>query len=172
MSERIDFDVNDEDLRREFLREVLPRAIAILESHTPSRWGGMTAQQMVEHLTWAFDLSTGTRHVECPYTEDKRARLKAFLYDNRPSPQDFMNPALVGGLPPLQHPALPEARAALLASVRRFLDPPEEGSGVRHMHPIFGPLDRDEWSRTHFKHGVHHLSQFGLVARRDDDPAP
>src|SRR6476659_2195611 len=154
MSERIDFDVNDEDLRQEFLREVLPRAIASLESHTQSRWGGMSVQQMVEHLTWAFDLSNGTRQVECPYTEDKRARLKAFLYDNRPSPQDCMNPALVAGLPPLEHPALPEARAALLASVRRFLDPPDEGS------------------RTHFKHGFHPLSQFGLVARRDDERAP
>ena len=172
MSERIDFDVNDENLRREFLRNVLPRAITSLESRTPARWGGMSAQQMVEHLIWAFDLSTGICQVECPFDEDKRARLKAFLFDNRPSPHEFMNPALVAGLPPLQHPALPEARAALLSSVRRFLDAPEEGTGVRHTHPIFGPLDRDEWSRTHFKHGFHHLSQFGLVAPPDDDPAP
>jgi oxepin-CoA hydrolase/3-oxo-5,6-dehydrosuberyl-CoA semialdehyde dehydrogenase len=172
MSERIDFDVNDENLRRQFLREVLPRAIASLESHTPPRWGGMSAQQMIEHLTWAFDLSIGTRQVECPFTEDQCARRKPFLYDNRPSPHDFMNPALVAGLPPLQHPTLPEARAALLSSVRRFLDLPDEGTGERHIHPIFGPLDRDEWSRTHFKHGFHHLSQFGLVARRNEDRAP
>lgn len=164
MVERIDFDVNDEDLRRVFLREVLPRAIGQLKSDAQSRWGSMSAQQMVEHLAWAFDLSTGTRLIECSFTEDQRGRMKAFLYDNRPSPRDFMNPALASGLPPLQHAGLPEAKAALLSSIGRFLDPAEPMTGVRHTHPIFGPLDREEWSRTHFKHGFHHLSQFALIA--------
>jgi oxepin-CoA hydrolase / 3-oxo-5,6-dehydrosuberyl-CoA semialdehyde dehydrogenase len=164
MVERIHFDVNDENFRGVFLREVLPRAIGRLETDAESQWGSMTAQQMVEHLTWAFDLSIGVRQIECSFTEVKRERMKAFLHDNRPSPRDFMNPALAWGLPPLRHADLPEAKAALLASIGRFLDAPEQSTGERHTHPIFGPLDRDEWSRTHFKHGFHHFSQFGLIA--------
>ena len=164
MVERIHFDVNDEGLREAFLREVLPRAIGRLETDAESQWGNMTAQQMVEHLTWGFDLSTGTRQIECPYPDEKRARLKTFLYDNRPSPREFMNPALASGLPPLRHAGLPEAKAGLLASIGRFLEPPGPVTAETRTHPVFGPLDRDEWSRTHFKHGVHHLSQFGLIA--------
>jgi oxepin-CoA hydrolase/3-oxo-5,6-dehydrosuberyl-CoA semialdehyde dehydrogenase len=28
---------------------------------------------------------------------------------------------------------------------------------------VFGPLTEDEWRRFHFKHFVHHLSQFGVT---------
>jgi len=34
--------------------------------HARPGWGKMTAQQMVEHLAWAFELSTGQAHGECP----------------------------------------------------------------------------------------------------------
>jgi oxepin-CoA hydrolase/3-oxo-5,6-dehydrosuberyl-CoA semialdehyde dehydrogenase len=163
MAALIRFDVNDKDLRQVFLREVLPQAIERLERDMHPGWGRMSAQQMVEHLVWAFDLSTGDRQAECTLAEDQRERIKAFLYDNRPSPRDFMNPALTAGLPPLQHAGLPEARAALHSAIGRFLDP-SRPAGVRHTHPLFGPMDREEWSRTHFKHAWHHLSQFALIA--------
>ena len=33
------------------------------------------------------------------------------------------------------------------------------------VHPTFGPLAAEEWSRSHFKHVYHHLLQFGLLER-------
>jgi hypothetical protein len=47
---------------------------------------------MIEHLAWAFELSTGQAQTECPIPAAKREQLKAFLHDNRSTPRDFANP--------------------------------------------------------------------------------
>jgi oxepin-CoA hydrolase/3-oxo-5,6-dehydrosuberyl-CoA semialdehyde dehydrogenase len=159
----IRFDVTDPELRGTFFRRLLVDALAPLHDDSQPGWGKMTAQQMVEHLIWAFELSTGKAHVDCPVPEAQRERLKAFLYDNRPTPHEFMNPVLVEGLPPLRHVRLAEARAALRVAVDRFLQQASATPGVMHMHPVFGPIGMEEWARAHFKHTYHHLLQFGLV---------
>ncbi len=159
----IPFDVNDPELRERFLRRLLPDALAALQADARPGWGKMTAQQMVEHLTWAFELSTGLAQTECDVPEPQRERLKAFLHDNRPTPHEFMNPVLAAGLPPLRHAGLAEAKAALQVEVERFLQQAGAASGALHTNPVFGPLGAEEWSRAHFKHGYHHLLQFGLA---------
>ena len=158
------FDVNDERLRQEFLSELLPMALDSLHEHTRPAWGKMSSQEMVEHLTWAFELSTGQRQTHCPVPEDARERMKPFLYGNQPSPHEFMNPVLASGLPPLEHPNLSSARDALNAARHRFLEQPERTGQDMRVHPMFGPLGRDDWSRVHFKHAFHHLLQFDLIA--------
>ena len=163
------FDVNDPHVRERFFREDLGQALVALAEGAAPRWGGMTAQQMVEHLAWGFELSTGRATVECPVPEARRERYKAFLRDNTPMMHEFRNPVLVGGLPPLRHPGLAEARAALATQVDRFLDHERSAPGALYAHPVFGPLAAEEWSRAHFKHAHHHLLQFGLIEepRRD-----
>ena len=162
---RITFDVGDADLRERLLRQVLPDALAGLREDARPAWGGMTAQQMVEHLEWVFQNSIGEAPVTCTVPEERRARWKAFLFDAAPMPHEFRNPALVAGLPPLRHAGLPEARAALSRAVDRFLEQSRTNPGAAHVHPTFGPLVAEEWSRSHFKHVYHHLEQFGLIER-------
>jgi oxepin-CoA hydrolase/3-oxo-5,6-dehydrosuberyl-CoA semialdehyde dehydrogenase len=159
----IAFDVNDCELRNTFFCKMLLDALAGLQGDSPPGWGKMTAQQMVEHLAWAFELSTGQAHVECPVPEAQRERLKAFLHDNRPTPHEFMNPVLPTGLPPLRHVGLAEAKAALRVEVDRFVQQSRAALGILYTNPVFGPLRPDEWARAHFKHAYHHLLQFGLV---------
>jgi hypothetical protein len=60
----IAFDVNDAALRREFFEHLFLEAIAALDEHEPQRWGGLSAQHMVEHLVWSFEQSTGRGLVE------------------------------------------------------------------------------------------------------------
>jgi oxepin-CoA hydrolase / 3-oxo-5,6-dehydrosuberyl-CoA semialdehyde dehydrogenase len=159
----IRFDVNDPPVRDRFFRDQLGAAVAALQEGALPRWGAMTAQQMVEHLAWGFELSTGRAAVECTVPPERRERYKAFLRDNTPMMHEFRNPVLVGGLPPLQHPGLAEARAALAVAVGRFLDHERAAPGAVYNHPVFGPLTAEEWSRAHFKHAYHHLLQFGLI---------
>jgi hypothetical protein len=159
----IPFDVHDAGARDAFFRRDLWAALAGLRDDAAPRWGRMSARQMVEHLTWVFELSTGLASVECPTPEAKRERYKAFLHDNTPMVREFRNPALVSGLPALRHDGLDEALATLRTQVDRFLDPAREAQAERHVHPVFGPLGAEEWSRSHFKHAYHHLLQFGLV---------
>ena len=159
----IRFDVNDAELREDFLRNEVARALGSLRADATARWGRMTAQQMVEHLTWACECSTGRAAVECVFPPAVLARMKTFLNDHRDSPHEFMNPALVNGLPALRCADLAEAKAALLRELSRFLDAPRDGGELR-VHPIFGPLDHEEWHRAHYKHLRHHFLQFGLLA--------
>ena len=158
------FEVNDAAVRDTLFRRHMFEALQSLRADTPPLWGAMTAQQVVEHLAWAFEMSTGRAFVECRLPEEQRTRLKAFLYDNRPTPHGFANPELVDGLPPLRHPDLEAALLGLREEVDRFLD--DAGAIARDAlfeHPLFGALGREEWSRTHFKHTHHHLLQFGLI---------
>jgi len=162
---RVPFDVNDAALRERLLRQVLPDALAGLREDARPAWGAMTAQQMVEHLAWVFEVSIGAASVECSTPEARRERWKAFLYDATPMPHEFRNPALVGGLPRLRHAGLAEARAALARVVELFLEQGRAAPEATHTHPTFGPLRAEEWSRSHFKHVYHHLTQFGLIER-------
>src|SRR2546428_4809290 len=159
----IAFDVNDPHVRERFFREDLGQALFSLEEGAVPRWGGMTAQQMVKHLAWGFELSTGRATVECPVPEARRERFKSFLRDTTPMMHEFRNPALAAGLPALRHGSLAEARAALAVEVSRFLDYERAAPGAAHTHPVFGPITVEEWARAHFKHAYHHLLQFNLI---------
>jgi len=163
---RYTFDVNDAAVRETFLRRDLFHALGGLREDTPARWGGMTARQMAEHLVWTFEVSAGLLAVDCPYPEAKRERLKPFLYQNTPTPPGFRNPVLESGLPALRYAGLPETLVALREAVDRFFDACAQRPEARPMHPVFGPIGMEDWSRTHFKHAHHHLLQFGLI-----DPA-
>jgi len=160
---RLPFDVNDTGAREAFLCHELVATLAGLTEASAARWGGMTPQQMVEHLLWAFECSTGRVRVQCPTSAAELERSKRFLYHNRPTPHDFMNPALAAGLPPLRFASLDTARSALGAEIGRFVDHVNDRSEALHTHPIFGPIGVEEWARTHYKHGHHHLLQFGLL---------
>ena len=160
------FDVNDAELRERFLRQRPQTALAGLSDDSAPRWGRMTAQQMVEHLLWAVELSTGDAETECPVPESERGQMKRFLYSNHPTPHEFMNPALVSGLPPLRYASLAQATSALLAQVSRFLETPETGPRT---HPVFGPIGHEEWHRAHYKHLHHHFCQFGLIEESSKD---
>jgi hypothetical protein len=160
---KVVFDVDDAALRDTFLRTFFFGALDTLRPEHAARWGHLTAQQMVEHLVWTFEVSTGRVTLECPYPADQRDRMKSFLYHNRPTPHDFMNPALRDGLPALRYPDLGAAKAVLMTEVDRFIEHSRTRPHALHTHPIFGPVGVEEWSRTHFKHGCHHLLQFGLI---------
>jgi hypothetical protein len=156
------FDPEDAWARERFLRRGLLDALEALQPDTPAGWGGMTPQQMVEHLAWAFEISTGQAQVPCSTPPEKLERARAFLYSSRAMPREYMNPVLVRGLPPLRHGNLDEARAELRRQAGLFLDRPP--GGELFTHPVFGPLDHEGWHRMHYKHAYHHLLQFGLVA--------
>ncbi len=164
MQPGIPFDVNDVEVRDAFLQRRLFEALVALHASARPRWGRMTAQQMVEHLLWAFELSTGETQVECPIPEPQRQRAKAFLHDNRPTLREYMNPALAAGLPPARYGGVSEAVAGLRAAVNRFLQQAASTPESTQNHPVFGPIGMDEWARAHFKHAYHHLLQFGLIA--------
>ena len=81
----------------------------------------MSAHDMIEHLIWAFECSTGTIEVPCRTPVNIIERTKRFLYHNKPTPHEFKNPLL--GERPLPHRFLEysEAKNVLLKNIVTFI---------------------------------------------------
>jgi len=159
----IPFDVNDEKLRKKFFDQLFAECVANLDENTPPLWGKMTPQHMIEHLVWAFECSTGALEVPCHTPANLLERVKRFLYDHRPTPQEFKNPLLGENPLPFRFPFFADAKDALHKDVARFIDHFRDQPNASHVHPIFGPLGAEEWQRSQFKHCYHHLLQFGVI---------
>jgi hypothetical protein len=157
------FDVNDEALRGDFLREKLFTALADLSPSALPRWGGMNPHQMVEHLIWALEISNGLFSVPCKLHPKLVAKIRGFLFDNTPTSHEFMNPELKAGLPPTRFSTLPEAISELRRAADSFMSEPAETRDRPRTHPVFGDINHEEWERAHFKHFYHHLLQFDLL---------
>ena len=123
----------------------------------------MSAQQMVEHLLWTFDFATGDTNAHRDIPPQVAERMRTFLYDDRPTPRGFKNSLLREGLPPLRFCRLEESRAAIREAVDRFFNLYRKHPDAICDHPIFGPLNGEEWERALFKHCYHHMLQFGLI---------
>jgi oxepin-CoA hydrolase / 3-oxo-5,6-dehydrosuberyl-CoA semialdehyde dehydrogenase len=159
----VPFNVNDANLRRDFLGVTQFEALAALSAVTTPVWGAMSAQQMVEHLLWAVEMSTGTLDASCLVPEMLRQRARGFLAGDMHTPHHFGHPLLSGGLPALRFDSVALAIDALRAETDRFLALWRDTSDTAFVHPVFGTLAMDDWSRSHFKHSFHHLLQFGLI---------
>ena len=160
---KIRFDVNDARVRNEFLATKLIEALSALPPDREPVWGGFSAAQMVEHLLSVFELSTGKATSATSLPEAFQVKARAFLQDNRPMPRGFESPLHKNGVPPLRFETIPLAVAALRLESKAFLELCASEPDSARVHPAFGPCTPDEWSRMHFKHGVHHLLQFGLI---------
>jgi hypothetical protein len=163
----VPFEVNDPSLRKEFLGATVFAALEELSPDQLPRWGRMSPQQMTEHLVWAMEVSNGGLQVECRVPRNLVPRFRAFLFDDRPARHEFMNPLLRQGLPSLRFAGIREALGALRDQSGVFLDQEDGAWGEPRVHPVFGPLNHEEWTRAHFKHFYHHLLQFDLIG---EDP--
>ena len=157
------FEVNDDLGRREFLINQFLNILSNLQNNSKPIWGNMSPQQMVEHLIWTFDVSTGLIQVPCSTPESKIEAYKRFLTSNLPTRQNFRNPILGDTLPELNFKNLKDAIEVLQKKMVFFYDSNRSNSKELHIHPIFGPLDIEEWERSHYKHCFHHLQQFDLL---------
>lgn len=127
-------------------------------------WGQMNAQQMIEHLTLAVEVSSGKHDMQLHTEKEKVEKIKAImLVSDRPMPKEFKNPALP--LVPLdvKHKDIEDAKQALKQSLELFMHYFKNEVETKRMHNIFGELNYQEWLWFHYKHFIHHFVQFGLV---------
>jgi len=155
--------VNDERLRSDFLRRIVHLALDQLSPTQAPSWGRMTPLQMVEHLAWAAEVSHGAVSVPCKVPPKLLERFRPFLYDDTPTSREFMNPILKKGIPAVRTKSIPEAAALFHTQMALFLGQSPDEKALLRIHPVFGPLNYEDWERSHFKHFFHHLLQFGLI---------
>ncbi|MCC6725767.1 MAG: DUF1569 domain-containing protein [Saprospiraceae bacterium] len=148
-----------------FFENELESLLKKLSPTTTPLWGSLTAQHMVEHLAWAIDgaMERWTTPVITP--EDKLPAFRRFLTSNVSMRPHFPHPAMPtqGELPALHTANLEASIAEFWERWREFEAYCEANPNMATNHPVFGPLNPTDWRLIHFKHVVHHLSQFGVT---------
>ncbi len=138
-------------------------ALEKLTPDTPPKWGVMSAQQMIEHLTHFYEVSVEEVPAKLYSPEAHLPKYMEFLMSEKEFRENTKAPIeLLGDVPmPLKNGSLGEAIKKLKDTVERFVKFFEEDR--KTLHPVFGQLNYEEWIRLHYKHVVHHLKQFDLL---------
>lgn len=144
------------DLYDPVVKQELLDRIEKLSPQSQRVWGKMSVAQMLTHLQRPIEVAYGTRTVR----GNLMMRLvfplfKKMLYDHRPYPK---------GMPSDKTFVVKDDRdfekekARLVELIRNF----SPDTVTLEVHPIFGKLSKDNWSKATWKHVDHHLQQFGV----------
>jgi oxepin-CoA hydrolase/3-oxo-5,6-dehydrosuberyl-CoA semialdehyde dehydrogenase len=148
-----------------FLQSEFIPLIKQLDAATAPQWGKMNAQQMVEHVTAFFKISSGRLRLALVTPEDQLPKFRDWLMSEKPFRENTKAPASI--LPdeplPLRKANIEEAIASLEKSVQEFFSYFSNDASGKTMHPVFGELSFSEWIQLHHKHVAHHLKQFGIT---------
>jgi Protein of unknown function (DUF1569) len=154
--------MNEEKL--DFIQHQFIMLLKDLSADTVGKWGKMNAQQMVEHVTAFFKVSSGKLHFPLVSATEHLPKLKAFLLSDKEFRENTKAPSSVIGEEPLpvKTNTMAEAITALQDSIEEFINYFQDDSYITTLHPVFGELNFSEWILLHYKHVIHHAKQFGL----------
>lgn len=134
-----------------------------LQSNQQPQWGSLTAQHMVEHLTYVVRVSMGKVHSTVKVDEENISTYKKNMTNDQPFPRNTEAFLRRERYPTLWRLNLKQA----IGDLRRELNSYYGYYGLfpdrKHNHPLFGALNKNEWDTFHQKHFQHHLTQFGLI---------
>lgn len=154
--------MNEEKL--DFLSRQLVPLLRSLPATTAMKWGKMNAQQMVEHMSGFFRISSNKLHFPLVTPEEQLPKFKAFLYSDKEFRENTKAPVLPEEPLPEQFANYDAAVNDLENEVNDFVAQFTNDPGLTTQHPVFGDLNFEEWVLLHYKHVVHHLKQFGVLA--------
>lgn len=136
-----------------------------LKPDATGKWGVMNGQQMVEHLTNFFKISTQKIQYPVLTPEEQLPKFRAFLWSDKEFGENTKAPSQI--LPdkplPLRNKTMQGAIDALDAEIKNFFHFFPTHPGIKVSHPVFGDLCFEEWVQLHHKHVIHHFKQFGLI---------
>lgn len=142
----------------------LKHKLSFLQEKTKSKFGVMTPQHMVEHLTITIKISYNrVRIPDFEMSEKQKAQKEALLETEMDFPIGVRAPGLPPGeLMPLRNNDLEEAKEQFLESLEGYNSFFESNPTALTVHPRFGKLSFIEWEKFHPKHIKHHFDQFGI----------
>jgi len=151
-----------DSLKQNFLQRDFIPLLQKIDSSTNPRWGKMNAQQMMEHVSGFFKLSTDKLHIPLVTPPEHLPKFKEFLMSEKEFRENTKAPVLPDDPLPVRKKDLPEARKELEQEVNDFFNFFKDDPEKTTLHPVFGDLNFSEWVLLHYKHVKHHLKQFGI----------
>jgi Protein of unknown function (DUF1569) len=148
-----------------FLRHQYISIIRNADTSATAKWGKMNFQQMVEHVSAFFKVSTKKIQFDLVSPPEHLPKLKEFLMSEKQFRENTKAPVnIIGEEPrPLRYATVKDAIDHLEKEVNDFFSFFSANAEASSVHPVFGELNFDEWVRLHYKHVTHHLRQFGLM---------
>ena len=129
------------------------------------KWGKMSGQQMVEHVTAFFYVSTEKIKFDLVTPAEHLPKYREFLFSDKEFKENTKAPGNVIGEEalPLRYANMEEALEKLSESITYFESYFKDDADKKTLHPVFGELNFEEWVLLHYKHVTHHLRQFELL---------
>ncbi len=155
--------MNQEKLN--FIQSGILPLLTGLSTEAMGKWGKMNGQQMVEHLTVIFKISSGRINLPLVTPFEHLPKYKEFLMSEKEFRENTKAPAqYIPDEPlPLKYATMQEAVQGLERSITEFTACFKDDAEKKIIHPVFGELNFSEWVQLHHKHVIHHLKQFGLI---------
>ena len=147
----------------EFITTEFISLIKNLPADATGKWGKMTAQQMIEHVSGFFKVSTNQLNFSLVTAMEHLPKYKEFLLSEKEFKENTKAPVLPEEPLPVNFSTIKEAVADLEKQIQLFVDKFSSGEIVSSQHPVFGDLNFEEWVLLHYKHLLHHAKQFGLM---------
>ena len=147
-----------------FLKEQFILLLQKLKGNEKGNWGKMNAQQMVEHVSGFFKVSTEKIHFPLTTPIEHLPKYKEFLLSEKEFHENTKAPVLPEEPLPLRNSNMQLALDNLQKDVNDFFEYFADDPSKTTLHPAFGELNFDEWVQLHHKHVIHHLKQFGLIS--------
>ncbi|MFW6347579.1 MAG: DUF1569 domain-containing protein [Cyclonatronaceae bacterium] len=139
------------------------RKIDNLTPNSKPKWGKMTPQHMVEHLSDTMKIAIGEIDIPVYTPENQLAEMRRFLMSDRALPRGVVSPAIGSELPKLRNESFEDALKEFWKYVYTFEKYYTENPDATHINPAFGNLTYPEWLQFMSKHFTHHFEQFGLI---------
>lgn len=149
----------------DFIQNKFIVLISNLPANAKGNWGKMNGQQMVEHVTAFFKVSSNKINFPLVTPIEHLPKFKEFLLSDKAFRENTKAPtAILGDEPlPLRNSNMNEAIEKLQKSINEFVDYFATDANQTTLHPVFGNLNFEEWVMLHYKHVLHHGKQFGVV---------
>ena len=146
-----------------FIKNEFVPLLETLKGYEIKKWGKMNIQQMIEHVSAFFKVSTQKIHFPLTTPAEHLSKYKEFLMSEKEFRENTKAPMLPEEPLPLHYNTLQEAIHELKNSINDFFTFFENDPSRTTLHPAFGELNFNEWIQLHHKHVTHHLKQFGLI---------
>jgi len=143
-------------LRDESVRRGLAARLEHVTPETKARWGSLDAPRMICHLSDSLDSGLGVFPVTVagPWVL-RHFPVKQLALYVVPFPKGAKGPRELFVATPGDFET---DRRGVVERMERMAAVP---SGQGPPHPLFGPVNNEEWNALHWKHMDHHLRQFG-----------
>ena len=149
----------------QFLKNDFVNSLGRIAPNTAPLFGKMNPQQMVEHMAEYIRMGYGNpRIAERSYSDEIIDKMNAFLRTEKPLRPNTGNPLMEETPSPAKlkdyDAAIQEVKSAIDELFQAF----EQNPNLEISNPFFGNLNFALTIQLLFKHGQHHLRQFGVGA--------